>query len=390
MYTVQILNSISEKGLVRLPADSYKISEKADKPDALLLRSFNMHSMEIPSSVLAVARAGAGVNNIPIDKCSEKGIVVFNTPGANANAVKELVLAGLLLTSRRIVQGIQWASGLDRSDPAALAAAIEKGKGDFTGPEVLGKRLGVVGLGAIGVMVANAADALGMEVMGFDPYISVDAAWKLSRNVKKALSLNELLGFSDYITVHVPLMDSTKGYIGRAQFDAMKKGMRILNFARDGIIDAKALAAAIDAGTVAAYVTDFAEPDVIGKPQVLTLPHLGASTPEAEENCAIMAADQLRSYIEDGNIVNSVNLPACEMARTTANRIAVIHKNVPNMVGQITSALAAKGMNIADMLNKSRGDYAYTLLDVDNGVADDVADKLRAIAGVTKVRVIGE
>jgi D-3-phosphoglycerate dehydrogenase len=388
MFTIRTLNSISEKGLARLPAESYKIADDAQSPDAILLRSFAMHGMELPSSLLAVARAGAGVNNIPIDACSAKGIVVFNTPGANANAVKELAIASLLLASRDIVGGIAWAKTLPKAGSAEMQKAIEKGKGEFVGPELLGKKLGVIGLGAIGVMVANAADSLGMEVAGYDPFISVDAAWKLSRSVRKALSLNELIADSDYISIHVPLTPETKGSIGAAQLGAMKPGVRIVNLSRDGIIDTAELVKALDSGKVARYVTDFAEEELYGRSDVILMPHLGASTPEAEENCAIMAADQLKSYLEDGNIVNSVNLPACEMARSTNTRICLIHGNVPNMVGQITSALAAKGLNIADMINKSRGELAYTMIDVEGACPDECSLPLAKIPHVIRMRVL--
>jgi D-3-phosphoglycerate dehydrogenase / 2-oxoglutarate reductase len=386
MFKVQLLNSISEQGTSLFPQERYAVDEKAENPDAFLLRSFNMHSMEFSKNVLAIARAGAGVNNIPLEKCSEQGIVVFNTPGANANAVKELVIAGLLLSSRRITQGIEWVKGLPKDDEAALQKTIEKGKGDFVGPEIKGKTLGVIGLGAIGVMVANAADSLGMDVLGYDPYISVDAAWKLSRNVRKAKSIYEILGEADYITVHVPLLEATKNTLAKPQFEVIKKGCRILNFARDGIINSCDLRAALDSGDVSCYVTDFAEKCLMDSDKVICLPHLGASTPEAEDNCAVMAVEQLKDYLENGNIVNSVNFPGCELARASEHRLAVIHKNVPNMVGQISSTLAAKDINIAEMLNRSRGEAAYTLLDVEGKVDGAVLAQLSAIAGVRRVR----
>jgi len=387
MFKIQTLNKISPRGLALLPPEQYEYASEIMHPDAILVRSYNMLDMEIPSSLLAIARAGAGVNNIPVQKCSEQGIVVFNTPGANANAVKELVLLGLLLASRKVYQGITWAKSL-AGKGSEVPKLVEKGKSNFEGPEIMGKKLGVIGLGATGVMVANAADALGMEVMGFDPFVSVDAAWRLSRTVRKALSIDHLLSESDYITLHVPLNDSTRGRINREKFEIMKKGVRILNFARAEIVNIPDLIEAIKNGTVAAYVTDFPTDELLGIDAVIPIPHLGASTPESEENCAIMAVNQLRDYLEFGNIKNSVNFPECVLPYTGTQRITVANKNVPNMIGQITPILAAENINIADMLNKSLGDYAYNIIDIDGIANSNVIQKLKAVNGVIMVRII--
>lgn len=380
MYNVLTLNKISATGLARL-GDNYNISDSVENPDAILVRSAAMHDMELPESLLAIARAGAGVNNIPLDKCTEKGIVVFNTPGANANAVKELVLAGLLISSRKIVDGIEWAKTL-KGNPDA-AKLIEKGKSQFVGPEIKGKTLGIVGLGAIGVLVANAAAALGMNVLGYDPYISVDGAWGLSPKVKHVVSLDEIFESSDYITLHVPLTPDTKGVICAENIAKMKDGVRILNFARGDLADNEAVLSAVANGKVDKYVTDFAAPEIIDVDGVIVIPHLGASTPESEDNCAIMAADEIKDYLENGNIKNSVTLPAVSMPRGAGSRVCVIHKNVPNMINSVTSALA--GANIENMQSKSRKDYAYTILDV---TGDFDSSAVEAIDGVIKVRVI--
>jgi D-3-phosphoglycerate dehydrogenase len=387
MFKIQTLNKISTRGLVHLPHDRYEYASEIVSPEAILVRSQNMLDMELPASLRAIARAGAGVNNIPVPKCSERGIVVFNTPGANANAVKELVLLGLLLSSRKVYQGILWARGL-AGKGAEVSKLIEKGKSNFEGPEIMGKKLGVIGLGAIGVMVANDAEALGMEVSGFDPFLSIDSAWGLSRTVKKAVSIDSLIAESDYITLHVPLNDNTRGRINKEKFELMKKGVRILNFARGEIVNTGDMVEAIKQGTVAAYVTDFPADELLGLDAVIPIPHLGASTPESEENCAVMAVQQLRDYLENGNIKNSVNFPECLLPPSGTQRITIANKNVPNMIGQITPVLAKENINIADMLNKSKGEYAYNIIDIDGTVTPGVLQKLQAIEGVTMVRVI--
>ncbi len=363
MYNIKTLNKISKFGMDRFN-DNYKCGDDIENPDAIILRSFKMHDMEIPKSVRAIARAGAGVNNIPIEKCSEQGIVVFNTPGANANAVKELVIAGILMSSRKIVEGINWASTL--TGDADMEKTVEKGKSQFVGPEIIGKKLGVIGLGAIGVMVCNSAHALGMDVIGYDPYISVDAAWSLSRAVHKASSIKEIFEQCDYITIHVPLNDETKNTINAETIAEMKDGVRILNFARGGLVNSADIIAAIESGKVAKYITDFPDADMINKENIIAIPHLGASTPESEDNCAVMAANELIDFLENGNIVNSVNMPKCVMERSTDVRICIVHKNIPNMISQISKYFADKNVNIENMINKSRGEYAYTIVDVDH------------------------
>lgn len=380
MYNILTLNKISKAGLSRL-GDNYNVADSVENPDAVLVRSASMHDMELPSSLLAIARAGAGVNNIPLDKCTEHGIVVFNTPGANANAVKELVLSALFLSSRKIVEGIEWAKTL--KDNADAAKLVEKGKSQFVGPEIKGKTLGVIGLGAIGILVANAVVSLGMNVLGYDPFISVDAAWGLSPKVKHVVSLNDIFENSDYITLHVPLTPETKGVIGKENIAKMKDGVRILNFARGDLADNEAVLSAVADGKIAKYITDFAAPELLDVENVIVTPHLGASTPESEDNCAKMAADEIKDYLENGNIKNSVTLPAVSMVRGTGTRICVIHKNVPNMISAVTTALA--GANIENMQSKSRKEYAYTILDVTGDF--DVA-AIEAIDGVIKVRVI--
>ncbi|MDO4294642.1 MAG: phosphoglycerate dehydrogenase [bacterium] len=386
MREIFCLNPISKLG-TNLLTEAYTIVKEADKAEGILVRSAAMHEMELPQSLLAVARAGAGVNNIPLDKCAEQGIVVFNTPGANANGVKELALAGMLLAARDIVGGIEWCKSV-KDDPA-IAKTVEKGKKAFAGSELKGKKLGVIGLGAIGAEVANAAAALGMEVYGYDPYISVNAAWMLSRDVKHITSADTIYGECDYITVHVPLMEATKHMINQDTLAEMKEGVVLLNFARDLLVDDDALAAALEEGKVAAYVTDFPNPKVMQMKNVIAIPHLGASTEESEDNCAVMAVREMMDYLENGNIKNSVNYPACDMGPVKhTSRVCVLHRNVPNMIGQVTGVLAAAGMNISDMTNKSRDAYAYTMLDLDETVGEDVAEKLRAIEGVLRVRVI--
>ena len=389
MFKIQTLNKISTLGLDLLPRDSYEVASEILNPDAVLVRSANMLTMDIPLSVKAIARAGAGVNNVPVPACSERGIVVFNTPGANANGVKELVIAGLLLSSRKIVPGIVWAKGLvGKGDE--VPKLIEKGKGDFVGPEIKGKRLGIVGLGAIGVMVANDAVELGMQVSGYDPFISVDAAWGLSRNVKRARGLESLLAESDYVTLHVPLNDQTKGIINHERLAIIKKGARLLNFARGGLVNNADLREALAAGQISVYVTDFPDEELLKLDNVVAFPHLGASTPEAEDNCAIMAVNQLRDFLENGNVKNAVNFPDCDMgpAPRDGGRILLANKNIPNMVGQVTTILAAEKINIADMINKHRGDMAYNIIDIDGKVGEATLKTLKTTGGVIMVRLI--
>ena len=380
------LNKIAACGTDRLGAN-YTITDDIAGAAGVLVRSAAMHDMDLPESLLGIARAGAGVNNIPIDKCSQQGIVVFNTPGANANAVKELVLAGLFLASRKVTAAIDWAKTL-KGEGDAVGKLVEKGKSAFAGPEIHGKKLGVIGLGAIGVLVANAAVALGMDVYGYDPFLSVDAAWKLSRHIHHANTLDEIYADCDYITVHVPLVADTKGMLGEAAFAAMKDGVRILNFSRAGLVDSDAMLAALASGKVATYVVDFPTDEMLGVENVVAIPHLGASTPESEDNCAVMAADQMKAYLEDGNIINSVNFPDVNVPRVGDARICVLHQNVPNMLAQISSLVSACGVNIESMTNKSRKDLAYTILDIIGTVADDVADKIAAIDGVIRVRTL--
>lgn len=386
MYNIKTLNKIAKCGIAQLDPANYTVGDEVVNPDAIILRSFNMHEMELESNLKAIARAGAGVNNIPIDKCSEKGIVVFNTPGANANAVKELVMAALLISSRKIVEGIEWAKSLE-AEGDNIGKAVEKGKSAFVGPEIMGKTLGVIGLGAIGVMVANAAAALGMNVIGYDPYISIDHAWGLSRNVKKAKTIKEIYENSDYITLHVPLTADTKESINKESISIMKDGVRILNFSRGELVNNDDLLAGIEEGKVAKYVTDFPNLKVINNDAIIPIPHLGASTPESEENCAVMAARELKEYLENGNIINSVNFPNATMDVSSNTRVCVAHKNIPNMLSQISATFAEKHINIENMLNKSKGDYAYTMLDV-TSANDDVIGAIKGIDGILSVRVI--
>lgn len=383
MFNIKTLNKISPIGMAKFNGN-YNCGDDVKEPDAIILRSFNMHDMEIPSTVKAVARAGAGVNNIPIDKCSEKGIVVFNTPGANANAVKELVIAGLLISSRKITEGISWAGTLTED----VAKSVEKGKSQFVGPEIMGKKLGVIGLGAIGVMVSNAAHSLGMDVIGYDPYISVDAAWGLSRAIHKASNIKEIFEQCDYITIHVPLNDETKNTINEETISEMKDGVRILNFARGGLVNSDAIIKAVESGKVAKYVTDFPDENMIGRENIIAIPHLGASTPESEDNCAVMAANELIDYLENGNITNSVNLPNCTLPENGNGRVTIIHKNVPNVLAQFTKIFSDAGINISDVINKSKKDIAYTIINTDDLITNDVADKINAVDEVIKVRVI--
>lgn len=385
MYTIQTLNKISDKGLSLL-GNKYSIDDQHQDPDGIIVRSTKMHEMGFGNSLKAIARAGAGVNNIPIERCTEKGIVVFNTPGANATAVKELVVAGLLLSSRKIVEGINWAQTLTED----VAKTVEAGKSNFEGPELYGKTIGVIGLGAIGVMVANAAHSLGMEVIGYDPYISIQAAWGLSRNIHHAESLDEVLLDADYITVHVPLLDETKHMFNKELFSRIKPGLRLLNFSRDGLVNNHDVKEAIEQGKIACYVTDFPNEDLIGNDKIIAIPHLGASTPESEENCAVMASSQIKDYLENGNIINSVNLPHSEMLWNTNWRLTFVHKNIPNMVGQITAILAQQNINIVDMMNKSRGEWAYTMIDVSTQINGEILPALEKINGIVKVRLLSK
>jgi len=387
-FTIKTLNAISHTGLSRLPKDEFEVSSEVEHPDAIMLRSANLHGVEIPASVLAVARAGAGTNNIPIADYSARGIPVFNTPGANANAVKELVVAALFLAARNIVPAAAFAHRLE-GDAASMDKAVEAGKKAFVGWELPGRTLGVIGLGAIGVEVANAATALGMKVLGYDPGITVEHAWNLSSFVEHVTNLDQLLKRADIITIHVPLVDATRGLIGAEALGRMRKSAVVINFARGPIVDEDAVVEALESGQLRAYICDFPSPALNKRDKVVTLPHLGASTNEAEENCARMAADQLRDFLAEGTIVNSVNFPNASLARAEGtSRIAIANSNVPNMVGQISTLLATAGLNIADLLNKSRGELAYTLVDVDGEVPDSVMAQIRGIAGVLSARLI--
>lgn len=386
MYQYKCLNPISDIGLSRFTGD-YEKTEDIEKAEGVLVRSAAMHDMELPKSLLAVARAGAGVNNIPLEKCAEQGIVVFNTPGANANGVKELVLAGMLLASRDITGGIDWVKANAGSETVGKDA--EKEKKNFAGTEIQGKKLGIVGLGAIGILVANSAVALGMEVYGYDPYLSVQAALKLSREVKHVINLDDIYAECDFITIHVPLIDATKGMIDAAAIGKMKQGVVVLNFARDLLVNEKDMIAALESGKVRKYVSDFPNATTAGQKGCIVIPHLGASTEESEDNCAVMAVDELRDYLENGNIRNSVNYPACDMGICGAGgRVAILHKNIANMITQFTAAFGAAGINISDMTNKSRGEYAYTMIDTEKPADESIIGKLNGIDGVFRVRVV--
>ncbi|MBR2560915.1 MAG: phosphoglycerate dehydrogenase [Eubacterium sp.] len=386
MFRYHNLNNISEKGL-KIFTDRYEMTEDIDQADAVLVRSAKMHDMEFSDNLKAIARAGAGVNNIPLDVCADKGIVVFNTPGQNANGVKELVLAGMLLASRDIVGGIEWVKS-DVDDPD-IGKTAEKEKKQFAGCEISGKKLGIIGLGAIGQMVANAATHLGMEVYGYDPYISVDAAWNLSRTIHHSRYVDEIYRECDYITVHVPANAETKGMIGKDQIAMMKEGVVLLNFARDTLVDEVALVEALQAGKVKKYVTDFANPVVAGAPNTLVTPHLGASTEEAEDNCAIAAVRALRNYLENGNIKDSVNYPKIDMGVCTdAGRIAICHRNKVDMIRQVMSVVSTHGVNVANMINKSKGEYAYTMLDLESPATDEIMNEIEKIDGVIRTRII--
>ena len=387
MYNILTLNKIAACGLEQLDNTKYSITDNAAAKDVdgIILRSFSMHEMELPQNLKAVARAGAGTNNIPIDKCTQNGIVVFNTPGANANAVKELVLAGLFLSSRNIVGGIKWVSGLTGDD---VAKQVEKGKSNFAGCEVQGKTLGVIGLGAIGIQVANAARHLGMDVIGYDPYLSVDAAWRLSSHIIKAKDVSEIYKNADYITIHVPLTPDTKYMINADSISQMKDGVKILNFARGELVNNDDIKKALAAKKVSCYVVDFPNAEVVNQEGVIAIPHLGASTEESEDNCAVMAAQEIADFLEKGDILNSVNLPDCSLQMNGNGRITVIHKNVPNMIAQFTKMFSDIGLNICDLINKSKKDVAYTIINTDDVITNDLVDKLNAIDEVIKVRVI--
>lgn len=385
------LNQISLKGLERFPRDSYEIASEFAHPEAILLRSHKLQAGDIPDTVLAIARAGAGVNNIPVEECSKRGIPVFNSPGANANAVKELVAAGLLLGSRGIVEGIQYVNTLEHmTDKAEMNQTLEAHKKEFKGSEIVGKTLGVVGLGAIGSLVAEMALTLGMDVVGYDPALSVEAAWRLSSQVRKADTLSALFARCDYISLHLPVLDSTRGLVNAELLGAVREGTCLLNFARQEIVDEEALLNALENGKLRKYIADFPSPGLIGRDDVILMPHIGASTDEAEDNCAIMAADQLRDFLENGNIRNSVNFPALALERVTGCRLSVTNENVPKILGSLLSILADENINVIDMLNKSRGDLAYNLIDIDGHASEEVLQKMRALEGVINVRLIGD
>ena len=386
MYKINCLNPITDVGLKNF-SEKYEITADVKEADGILVRSASMHDMELPKRLLAVARAGAGVNNIPLDKCAEHGVVVFNTPGANANGVKELVIAGMLLAAREVVCGIEWVKASKSNEDIAKAA--EKEKKNFAGTEIMGKKLGVIGLGAIGVKVANAAIGLGMEVYGYDPYLSVNAAWNLSRSVIHVLNVDDIYARCDYITVHVPLLDSTKGMINAVSIAKMKEGVVLLNFARDLLANEKDVLEGLQSGKIARYVSDFPNPVTAGQKGCIVIPHLGASTEESEDNCAVMAVEELMDYMENGNIRNSVNYPACDMGVCTkAGRVAIFHKNIANMITKFTAEFGQKGINISDMTNKSRGEVAYTMLDVEEKPSEEIISALENISGVFRVRIV--
>lgn len=386
-HQILVLNKIASLGTKRMPADAYEVSSEITKPDAILVRSAKMHDMEIPSTVQAIGRAGAGTNNIPVADMSKRGVVVFNTPGANANAVKELVLTGMLMAARNIGPAMKFVSGLE-GDDATLSKVVEDGKKHFVGIEIPGRTLGILGLGAVGGMVADTALKLGMKVLGYDPEITVDAAWRLSSEVKRVMSVDELFKHSDFITLHVPLIDATRHLVNADRIEMMKHGAVLINFAREGVIHEQAVLDGLDSKKLRAYVCDFPTARMKSHPNVIALPHLGASTQEAEDNCAVMVVDQVREFLDNGNISNSVNFPAVHMPRESAYRLAIANANVPNMLGQISTAMADVGLNIHNMVNKSRGEMAYTLLDVDSAISEAAVAKVRAIAGVLNVRVL--
>ena len=386
MRKIHCLNAIANVG-TDIFDENYKLTDNIEEADAIMVRSAAMGDMDFSENLLAIARAGAGVNNIPLERCADAGIVVFNTPGANANGVKELVICGMLLAARDVVGGIEWTRSIKDSD--TIAKDVEKGKKNFAGGEIKGKKLGVIGLGAIGAEVANAAASLGLEVLGYDPFISVNAAWRLSRKIKPITDINEIFRECDYITLHVPLTDDNKGMIGKNSIPQMKDGVVILNFARDLLVDDDEMEKALESGKVARYVTDFPNTKSAKMEKAIVIPHLGASTQESEDNCAVMAANELVDYLENGNIKNSVNFPSCDMGVCQVEgRVALLHKNIPNMIGQITSAFAKNGYNISDLTNKSKGSKAYTLIDIESKASDSLINELNAIEGILKVRVI--
>lgn len=387
MYKILKLNKISGTGLDLLDRDYYEVASEIGHPDAILVRSAKIAESSIPSTVKAIARAGAGVNNIPVDACTDKGIIVFNTPGANANSVKELVLTAIFISSRKIYRAITWAKSLSGKGEQ-VGKLIEEGKSRWKGPEVLGKKLGVIGLGSIGGLVANAARSLGMSVIGYDPGLSLDAAWNLSNEIQRARNLEQLLAESDYITLHIPLNDSTRGIISKDKIVQMKKGVKLLNFSRGGLVNNQDLLQAIKDGIVDRYVTDFPDDELLQEENVIPIPHLGASTPEAEENCAVMAVKQLKTFLETGNITNSVNFPECYMPVSTSQRLIIANRNVPNMVGQITSILAAENINIQDMINRHKGDYAYNIIEFKGDLNDKTLKQIKAIEGIVMARII--
>ena len=387
MFRIRTMNKISPLGLELFPRDKYEVASEIPNPDAILVRSADLNSMEIPGTVLAIARAGAGYNNVPVTQCSNRGIAVFNTPGGNANAVKELAIAAMLLSSRNILGGVNWCKSIiDKADE--VPDLVEKEKSNFEGPELKGKILGVVGLGAVGAMVANDAVALGMQVIGFDPFISVDAAWGLSRSVTRAETLEGLLSKADYVTLHLPLNDATKGLLDAEKFRLMKKNARIINLARGGLINEADIINVLASGKIACYVTDFPSAELLACPKVIAIPHLGASTPEAEDNCAIMAAEQLMNYLESGSVKNSVNLPRCQLDRRAPYRLVAINKNIPNMVGQLTTILAEENINIMDLINHHRDDYAYNIIDTEHEIPLKTLEKIINVNGIIRVRVI--
>lgn len=386
MRKIHCLNAIANVG-TDIFDENYKLTDNIEEADAIMVRSAAMGDMDFSENLLAIARAGAGVNNIPLERCADAGIVVFNTPGANANGVKELVICGMLLAARDVVGGIEWTRSIKDSD--TIAKDVEKGKKNFAGGEIKGKKLGVIGLGAIGAEVANAAASLGLEVLGYDPFISVNAAWRLSRKIKHITDINEIFRECDYITLHVPLTDDNKGMIGKNSIPQMKDGVVILNFARDLLVDDDEMEKALESGKVARYVTDFPNTKSARMEKAIVIPHLGASTQESEDNCAVMAANELVDYLENGNIKNSVNFPSCDMGVCQVEgRVALLHKNIPNMIGQITSAFAKNGYNISDLTNKSKGSKAYTLIDIENKASESLINELNAIEGILKVRII--
>ena len=386
MRKIHCLNAIANVG-TDIFDENYKLTDNIEEADAIMVRSAAMGDMDFSENLLAIARAGAGVNNIPLERCADAGIVVFNTPGANANGVKELVICGMLLAARDVVGGIEWTRSIKDSD--TIAKDVEKGKKNFAGGEIKGKKLGVIGLGAIGAEVANAAASLGLEVLGYDPFISVNAAWRLSRKIKPITDINEIFKECDYITLHVPLTDDNRGMIGKNSIPQMKDGVVILNFARDLLVDDDEMEKALESGKVARYVTDFPNTKSAKMEKAIVIPHLGASTQESEDNCAVMAANELVDYLENGNIKNSVNFPSCDMGVCQVEgRVALLHQNIPNMIGQITSAFAKNGYNISDLTNKSKGSKAYTLIDIESKASDSLVKELNAIDGILKVRVI--